>query len=126
MRYAVQRARGVSSTNKKPIARWDRSSAGDRPHYPALTDLSSSALQKETLYHQQIIDPIEKASKRAGREADTGAGSEISGVDKPGKADVIVGGNRDLLALEKVGEIPILSAAQFLATFGERRDRVLE
>ena len=32
-----------------------------------------------------------------------------------GDADVIVSGDRDLLALERVGEIPILSAAQFLA-----------
>ena len=31
-----------------------------------------------------------------------------------GEADVIVSGDRDLLALQQVGEIPILSAAQFL------------
>lgn len=31
-----------------------------------------------------------------------------------GEADVIVSGGRDLLALERVGEIPILSAMQFL------------
>ena len=33
-----------------------------------------------------------------------------------GEAGFIVSGDRDLLALERVGEIPILSAAQFLAT----------
>lgn len=32
-----------------------------------------------------------------------------------GKADVIVSGDNDLLALERVGGIPILTAAQFLA-----------
>jgi putative PIN family toxin of toxin-antitoxin system len=32
-----------------------------------------------------------------------------------GEADTIVSGDRDLLALRQVGEIPILSAAQFLA-----------
>lgn len=32
-----------------------------------------------------------------------------------GEADYIVSGDCDLLALERVGEIPILSAAQFLA-----------
>ena len=32
-----------------------------------------------------------------------------------GEADYIVSGDRDLLSLERVGEIPILSAAQFLA-----------
>jgi putative PIN family toxin of toxin-antitoxin system len=31
-----------------------------------------------------------------------------------GQADYLVSGDRDLLALERVGEIPILSAAQFL------------
>lgn len=31
-----------------------------------------------------------------------------------GQADVIVSGDRDLLALEQVGRIPVLSAAQFL------------
>jgi len=31
-----------------------------------------------------------------------------------GRADVIVSGDRDLLVLEHVGDIPILSAAQFL------------
>jgi putative PIN family toxin of toxin-antitoxin system len=30
-----------------------------------------------------------------------------------GQADIIVSGDRDLLALEQVGQIPILSAAQF-------------
>ena len=33
-----------------------------------------------------------------------------------GEADVIVSGDDDLLALERVGDIPILSAAQFLET----------
>jgi putative PIN family toxin of toxin-antitoxin system len=33
-----------------------------------------------------------------------------------GEADVIVSGDRDLLALERVGEIPVLSTARFLAT----------
>jgi putative PIN family toxin of toxin-antitoxin system len=37
-----------------------------------------------------------------------------------GKADVIVSGDRDLLALERVDNIPILSAAQFLAYLEER------
>jgi hypothetical protein len=32
-----------------------------------------------------------------------------------GEADVIVSGDNDLLALERVGDIPILTAAQFLA-----------
>jgi predicted nucleic acid-binding protein len=32
-----------------------------------------------------------------------------------GRADVIVSGDRDLLVLERVGEIPILSASRFLA-----------
>lgn len=32
-----------------------------------------------------------------------------------GEADVIVSGDDDLLALERVGDIPILTAAQFLA-----------
>ena len=41
-----------------------------------------------------------------------------------GEADVIVSGDRDLLALERVGETPILSAAQFLAAIEERRDGV--
>ena len=36
-----------------------------------------------------------------------------------GEADVIVSGDRGLLALERVGAIPVLSAAQFLATLGE-------
>ena len=36
-----------------------------------------------------------------------------------GHADVIVSGDRDLLALERVGELPVLSAAQFLATLEE-------
>ena len=31
-----------------------------------------------------------------------------------GEADVIVSGDNDLLALERVGDIPILTAAQFL------------
>jgi putative PIN family toxin of toxin-antitoxin system len=37
-----------------------------------------------------------------------------------GQADVIVSGDRDLLALEQVGKIPILSAAQFLTCLEER------
>jgi putative PIN family toxin of toxin-antitoxin system len=37
-----------------------------------------------------------------------------------GKADCIVSGDRDLLALERIDEIPILSAAQFLATLKVR------
>lgn len=37
-----------------------------------------------------------------------------------GEADAIVSGDRDLLALERVGEIPILSAAQFLAILETR------
>ena len=37
-----------------------------------------------------------------------------------GEADCIVSGDRDLLALERVGEIPILSAAEFLATLEVR------
>lgn len=37
-----------------------------------------------------------------------------------GKANCIVSGNGDLLALERVGEIPILSAAQFLAMLEAR------
>jgi putative PIN family toxin of toxin-antitoxin system len=32
-----------------------------------------------------------------------------------GEADVIVSGDNDLLALERVGDIPILTASQFLA-----------
>jgi putative PIN family toxin of toxin-antitoxin system len=36
-----------------------------------------------------------------------------------GRADLIVSGDRDLLDLERVGEIPILSAAQFLALLEE-------
>ena len=39
-----------------------------------------------------------------------------------GEADYVVSGDRDLLSLECVGEIPILSAAQFLATLEARRD----
>ena len=39
-----------------------------------------------------------------------------------GEADVIVSGDRDLLALERVGAIPVLSAAQFLATLEESQD----
>jgi predicted nucleic acid-binding protein len=31
-----------------------------------------------------------------------------------GEADVIVSGDRGLLALERVGEVPVVSAAQFL------------
>ena len=42
-----------------------------------------------------------------------------------GKADVIVSGDCDLLALERVGEIPILSAAQFLTYLKERGPRVM-
>ena len=34
-----------------------------------------------------------------------------------GEADLIVSGDRDLLDLEQVGDIPILSARQFLARF---------
>lgn len=34
-----------------------------------------------------------------------------------GEADVIVSGDRDLLSLERVGTIPILSPAQFLEVF---------
>lgn len=34
-----------------------------------------------------------------------------------GEADVIVSGDRDLLSLERVGTIPILSPAQFLKVF---------
>lgn len=41
-----------------------------------------------------------------------------------GQADVIVSGDRDLLALNRVGELPVLSAAQFLATLEESRDGV--
>ena len=41
-----------------------------------------------------------------------------------GEADVIVSGDRDLLALERVGEIPALSAAQFLMAFEENQDGV--
>jgi predicted nucleic acid-binding protein len=37
-----------------------------------------------------------------------------------GEADCIISGDRDLLSLERVGEIPILSAAQFLATLEAR------
>ncbi len=32
-----------------------------------------------------------------------------------GRADVIVSGDQDLLALERVGDIPVMTAAQFLA-----------
>jgi putative PIN family toxin of toxin-antitoxin system len=39
-----------------------------------------------------------------------------------GKADVIVSGDGDLLALEQVGAIPIRSAAQFLKMLEESRD----
>jgi putative PIN family toxin of toxin-antitoxin system len=39
-----------------------------------------------------------------------------------GRADVIVSGDRDLLTLEQVLKIPILSAAQFLALIEEKRD----
>ena len=39
-----------------------------------------------------------------------------------GEAGVIVSGDRDLLALEKVGEILILSAAQCLAILEARKD----
>jgi len=35
-----------------------------------------------------------------------------------GEANYIISGDRDLLALRRVGEIPILSAAQFLAALG--------
>jgi uncharacterized protein len=41
-----------------------------------------------------------------------------------GEADYIVSGDRDLLALERVGEIPILSAAQFLAALEAREDSI--
>ena len=41
-----------------------------------------------------------------------------------GEADIIVSGDRDLLVLERVGEIPVLSAAQFLAALEESRDGV--
>jgi len=37
-----------------------------------------------------------------------------------GRADVIVSGDRDLLDLEQVGEIPILTAAQFLTLIEAR------
>ena len=39
----------------------------------------------------------------------------ISACAVVGEADVIVSGDNDLLALERVGDIPILTAAQFLA-----------
>jgi predicted nucleic acid-binding protein len=39
-----------------------------------------------------------------------------------GEADCIVSGDRNLLSLERVGDIPILSVAQFLATL-EVRER---
>jgi putative PIN family toxin of toxin-antitoxin system len=42
-----------------------------------------------------------------------------------GEADVIVSGDRDLLSLGRVGEIPILSAAQFLAFLGQRKPTLL-
>jgi putative PIN family toxin of toxin-antitoxin system len=38
-----------------------------------------------------------------------------------GAVDYVVSGDRDLLALERVGGIPILSAAQFLATLEARQ-----
>ena len=40
-----------------------------------------------------------------------------------GQADVIVSGDRDVLALEQVGDVPILSAAQFLALVERQRGR---
>ena len=43
-----------------------------------------------------------------------------------GEADVIVGGDRDLLALGRAGEIPILSAAQFLSLLDEQQAREAE
>jgi predicted nucleic acid-binding protein len=39
------------------------------------------------------------------------------------EADFIVSGDRDLLALERVGQIPVLSAAQLLATLEARGGR---
>ena len=36
-----------------------------------------------------------------------------------GEADAIVSGDRDLLTLERAGDIPVLSAAQFLAVLEE-------
>lgn len=41
-----------------------------------------------------------------------------------GQADVIVSGDRDLLTLEQVGEIPILSAAQSLALIEEKQAKI--
>jgi putative PIN family toxin of toxin-antitoxin system len=43
-----------------------------------------------------------------------------------GQADVIVTGDRDLLALGRAGEIPILSAAQFLSLLDEQQAREAE
>jgi putative PIN family toxin of toxin-antitoxin system len=43
-----------------------------------------------------------------------------------GGGDVIVSGDGDLLALGSVGEIPILTAAQFLALLDERQARAAE
>jgi len=43
-----------------------------------------------------------------------------------GEADVIVSGDRDLLALGRAGEIPILSAAQFLSLLDEQQAREAE
>ena len=43
-----------------------------------------------------------------------------------GEADVIVTGDRDLLALGRAGEIPILSAAQFLSLLDEQQAREAE
>jgi putative PIN family toxin of toxin-antitoxin system len=42
-----------------------------------------------------------------------------------GEADHIVSGDRDLLSLERVGEIPILSAAQFLAALESSQSSTL-
>ena len=43
-----------------------------------------------------------------------------------GEAGVIVSGDRDLLALGRAGEIPILSAAQFLSLLDEQQAREAE